>query len=174
MKVMIALDANPQCAEIVQEAASRPWPAGSQFLLLHVFDPFPFAKAPISLQRAKAAATEQMKKAAEILVQAGWKTEFDVILGLARKLIARVAASWKADLVIVGSNETGALTRLFLGSTARSVLRQAPCSVEVLRPQPKEKKAASMNILLATDRVGVFHRRPSVGREPPVAQRHDG
>jgi nucleotide-binding universal stress UspA family protein len=88
MRVLIALDATPQCSEIVQEVASRPWPAGSEFLLLHVLDPFPFARAPISLERAKAAATEQLQNAAASLIHAGWKMEADVALGRVRKVLS--------------------------------------------------------------------------------------
>ena len=36
MKVLIALDLSPHSAGMIREAASRPWPAKSQFLLLHV------------------------------------------------------------------------------------------------------------------------------------------
>jgi nucleotide-binding universal stress UspA family protein len=154
MRVLIALDATPQCAEIVREAASRPWPAGSRFFLLHVLDPFAFAKAPISLERAKDAAQVQLKTAAQILVEAGWKTEMDVVLGRPRRTISQSAASWKADFVLVGSNEAGGLMRLLLGSTAQSVLRQASCSVEIVRPLPREEKAGKphgMKILIATD-----------------------
>lgn len=154
MKVLVALDATPQGRQTVREVASRLWPEGSQFLLLHVLDPFPFAKAPITLQRAKEAAAVQLNDASEILKTAGWKTESDVVLGMARKVVSQIAASWKADLVMVGSNEAGALTRLFLGSTARSVLRHAPCSVEVVRPALKQKNAgesAEWRVLVATD-----------------------
>ena len=151
MKVLIALDATPQCAEIVKEAASRPWPEGTEFLLVHVLDPFPFAKAPISFERAKAAAEEELRNAGIGLVHAGWKMEADVIPGLARKALAQTAESWGADLVLVGSNESGALTRLFLGSTARSVLRDAPCSVEIVRPQSEEDKGRGTKIMIATD-----------------------
>ena len=151
MKVVIALDATPQCSEIVKEAASRPWPAGTVFLLLHVLDPFPFAKMPISLERAKDAAVKQLRDAGEELRKTGWKTETDVVLGRPRQAISKIASSWKAELVMVGSNEAGALTRLFLGSTARSVLRQAPCSVEVVRPMPQESTGSGMKILVATD-----------------------
>jgi nucleotide-binding universal stress UspA family protein len=154
MRVMIALDATPQCEEIVAAAASRPWPAGSQFLLLHVLDPFPFVKAPISLQRAQAAAELQLKTISEALVKAGWTTETKVALGLPRQMVSQIASSWKSDLVIVGSHEAGAVARLFLGSTARSVLRHAPCSVEVMRPAPKQREpgqAAGMTVLVATD-----------------------
>jgi nucleotide-binding universal stress UspA family protein len=153
MRVLIALDATPQCSEIVQEVASRPWPAGSEFLLLHVLDPFPFARAPISLERAKAAATEQLQNAAASLIHAGWKMEAAVALGRVRKVLSDRAGTWKADLAVVGSNGAGALTRLFLGSIARSVLRQAPCSVEVVRPLAQEKRGSDqgIKILVATD-----------------------
>jgi nucleotide-binding universal stress UspA family protein len=154
MRILIALDVTTQRTEIVLEAAFRPWPAGSTFLLLHVLDPFPFVKAPISLKRAQEAASLQLKNASTSLVEAGWKTETDVILGMPRRLVSQTAASWKADLVMVGSNEIGALTRLVLGSTALSVLRHAPCSVEIVRWSPNEKIASQSNgmkILVATD-----------------------
>jgi nucleotide-binding universal stress UspA family protein len=105
MRVLTALDVSKQCTAIVDEAASRPSPAGTVFLLLHVLDPFPFAKAPISLKRAKEAAAVQLRSASQSLVEASWKTEADVILGMPRRAVSQIAAYWKADLVIVGSNE---------------------------------------------------------------------
>ena len=154
MRVLIALDVTEQRKEIVDAAASRPWPKNSKFLLLHVLDPFPFAKAPVSLARAREAAAEQLKAASVSLVNSGWNVESEVVLGMPRRAVSQVAASWKADLVMVGSNEVGALTRLFLGSTARSVLRNAPCSVEIVRPAPAEKRASEssgMRILVTSD-----------------------
>ena len=154
MKVLIALDATPQCGEIVDEMASRPWPARSLFLLLHILDPFPFAKAPISLERAKLDAGTQLKNTGKKLCAGGWATAEDVVLGRARKRISQIAASWNADLVVVGSNDPGALTRLLLGSTARAVLRHAPCSVEIVRPRLNEGdpiRDLGMRILVATD-----------------------
>jgi nucleotide-binding universal stress UspA family protein len=154
MRVLVALDASPQCGEIVAELASRPWPSGTSFLLLHVLDPFPFTKAPLSLQRARDAAETQLKEAGRKLRTGGWAMEEDVALGRARQKIAEIAASWKADLVVVGSNESGALTRLLLGSTARAVLRHAPCAVEVVRPRADGEHVGvdkGMKILVATD-----------------------
>ena len=62
---------------------------------------------------------------------------------------------WRADLVIVGCNDLGDLGRLLLGSIARSVVRHAPCSVEVARPHRVRAKGslhrAGMRILVATD-----------------------
>ena len=154
MKVLIALDATLQCGEIVTEIASRPWPPDTFFLLLHVLDPFPFAKAPISLKRAKEAAETQLKEAGRKLCAGGWAMEEDVVFGRARQEIAKVATKWKADLIVVGSNESGVLTRLLLGGTARSVLRHAPCAVEIVRARVGgENKSVDegMKVLVATD-----------------------
>lgn len=154
MKILIALDVSHQCREIIAELAARPWPAGSSFLLIHVLDPFPFAKAPISLQRAKKEAEALLKNAGKRLCAEGWAVDEEVVLGRARQAIAKIAGSWKANLVVVGSHEAGALTRLFLGSTARAVLRDAPCSVEIVRPRLDEAgpvRDAEMKILVGTD-----------------------
>jgi len=154
MRVLIAVDATAKCSEIVQEAASRPWPAGSVFFLLHVLDPYPFVRAPISLERAKDAAQARLRAVAQILCAAGWKAEANVVLGRPRRTISQKAASWKADFVLVGSKEAGGLTRLLLGSTAQSVLRGAPCSVEIVRPSLRDGRVGEIpgiKILIATD-----------------------
>jgi len=151
MRVMIALDATPQCVEIVRAAASRPWPTDSCFVLLHVLDPFPYAKAPISLGLAKQAAQQQLKRAAKLLEAAGWKTDSAVVLGRPKKIIWQEAESWKADLLLVGANKTSTLTRWMLGSTARAALRHAPCSVEIVRPPSQKPKGEKLKILCPTD-----------------------
>jgi nucleotide-binding universal stress UspA family protein len=153
MKVLIALAASPQSAEIVREAASRPWPAKSKFLLLHVLDPYPYTKMPTSLTRAKDGVSAQLRNSAEPLVAAGWKVDTNVLLGRARQVISKVATSWKADLVQVGTSEEGPLMRVLLGSTARSVLRQASCSVEIVRPsgQGSTGRHQALKVLVATD-----------------------
>jgi nucleotide-binding universal stress UspA family protein len=154
MKILIALDATPSSAEIVNEAAARPWPAGTRFFLLHALDPFPFAKAPISLKRAKVDADTALKNAARSLTQGGWKTETEVILGHPRRAITECAAAWKADLVMMGSYNPAAITRLLLGSTAQSVLRGAPCPVEIVRATSDGKRtreAKGMKVLVASD-----------------------
>src|ERR1700674_3486181 len=140
MRILIALDATPPCAKIVEEAVNRPWPSGSVFFLLHVLDPFRFVKAPISLQRAKDAADAELKNLRKDIVDAGWKTEMDVVLGHPRSAIGERVISWRADLVMLGSNDLGPVARLLLGSTAHPVLRRAPCSVEIVRPPENGKR----------------------------------
>jgi nucleotide-binding universal stress UspA family protein len=139
MRALIALSATEQSREIVREAAARPWPANSKFLLLHVLDPFPFARVPVSLERAKEATRKELEGAAEELRKAGWSTDTNIILGRARQAVTK-AAAWKANLVLVGTHGGGALQRTFLGSTARAVLRHAHCSLEIVRSAEKPKR----------------------------------
>jgi nucleotide-binding universal stress UspA family protein len=56
--------------------------------------------------------------------------------GPAAAAIVDEAASWGADLVVVGTRGLGLLQRLLLGSTARSVLHHAHSSVLITRPAP--------------------------------------
>lgn len=47
--------------------------------------------------------------------------------------IAKVANSWPADLIVIGSHGRHGLDRLMLGSVAKSVTRSAPCPVLVIK-----------------------------------------
>ena len=59
-------------------------------------------------------------------------TFFVIRNGNAGKCIQSEARDWKADLVVLGSHEHGALTRLLFGSVSRFVCEHAQCSVEVV------------------------------------------
>ena len=47
--------------------------------------------------------------------------------------IVKVATSWSADLIVIGSDGCHGYNRLSLGSVAKSVTRSAPCSVLVIK-----------------------------------------
>jgi nucleotide-binding universal stress UspA family protein len=154
MKVLIGVDATPSCHEAVQAAAARPWPAGTSFLLATAIDPFFFARAPALLDQAKKCARQHLEHTGEGLHHAGWNTTTEVILGNPRRAISVFARDWRADLVMVGSRDLSDMNRLFLGSTTQSLLRRAPCSVEIVRTGERENHANNdkgMKLLLATD-----------------------
>jgi nucleotide-binding universal stress UspA family protein len=154
MKVMLALNGISPCGEVVKAVAARPWPSGSSFCLLNVLDPYPFVRTPALLERAKACVRKNLESAAGCLRERGESATTEIVLGNPRRGINAVAADWHADLVMVGSNELRDWERLMLGSTARSVLRHAPCSVEIVRPARGERAAEikqGMKILFATD-----------------------
>ncbi len=76
----------------------------------------------------------------------------EVFPGFPRADIAACAARFEADLVVVGSRGLGALGRFFLGSVARTVVRNAPCSVEVVRrTEDADREPKAMKLLVAVD-----------------------
>jgi nucleotide-binding universal stress UspA family protein len=154
MKVVLALDGISPCGEVVKAAAGRPWPSGSSFCLLNVLDPYPFVRAPLLLDRAKTKVRENLETAACCLEGLGADVTIAIALGSPRRGVNAFARDWQADLVMVGSNELRDWEAFFLGSTARSVLRHAPCSVEIVRPAREMVNGElrkGMNILIATD-----------------------
>ena len=152
MKILVALDATAQCQEIVSEIASRSWLPNTTFILLHVVEPFSFRKMPRSLDRARDAAEAQLNESARRLGVAGLVTEERVALGRPHQQIVSLAESLKVDLIVMGSRGAGGMAGLLLGSTARAVLSHAPCSVEIVRPDHKNRVCSgAMNILVAVD-----------------------
>jgi nucleotide-binding universal stress UspA family protein len=61
--------------------------------------------------------------------------------------ILQTAASWQADLILVGSSGRGAISRAILGSVSDEVVRTAPCPVLVA----KRRVASFERVLVATD-----------------------
>lgn len=152
MKILIAADASRSSHQIVQVAAKRPWPAGSTFCLMTVVDPFFFTKAPALLTNAKESALRYLESEAELLTRSGWKTTTEVVLGNPRRAISILARDWEAGLVMAGSRGLSATERLFLGSTAQSLLRHAPCSVEIVRIRDGQAvREDGIKLLIATD-----------------------
>jgi len=155
MRVLIAVDSISADNVCVRAAAERPWPASTLFCILHVFNPYPFSAAPIIQLRLKDKAVQNLESAIKPLRKAGWGSITEIIEGSARRDINRFAKEWRADLILVGCNDLGDFERLLLGSTARSVVRHAPCSVEIVRPLRRRAEDAArdagMRILVATD-----------------------
>lgn len=153
MKVLLALNPTPQSDELVAKVAARSWPADSSFLLLYVLEPFPYRKAIRSLDAARDEAENRLRELSRRLNVCGWRTEERVLLGRPWRQITKLAAFCEMDWIVVGSYRAGASGQL-LGSTARSVVRHAPCSVEVVRGNGHpldQPRPASMNVLVATD-----------------------
>jgi nucleotide-binding universal stress UspA family protein len=77
--------------------------------------------------------TRAANEAAKRLVDDGVAAIADVREGPAAQAVIDAANETGADLIVVGSRGQSGLTRLLLGSVARSVLLHAPCSVLITR-----------------------------------------
>lgn len=153
MKLLIATDISPTSHWVIDAVKARPWPAGTEACVLHVVDLTPFPLGAELMEAARKGAESAVKSIGENLAQAGLKTRTEVFLGAPRSAVPEYARNWGADFVIVGSHGGTGLARFLLGSVAQAVVRNAPCSVEIVRHSASRKPtpAGEFRILLATD-----------------------
>ena len=64
---------------------------------------------------------------------AGIKSEFIQLTGNPGREICKLANTWSADLIIVGSRGLKGLKEMFLGSVSNYITHHAPCSVLIVR-----------------------------------------
>ena len=153
MRVLIALDGSAGSEAVLRETAWRPWPAGTEFLVLTAIDPFFFTKAPLLLAEAKKDAERSLEESLESLQKSGLSLKTEIVLENPRHGIPKAACEWKADLILMGSHGRGTFGRLLMGSTAQAVLRRAHCAVEIIRAETQRagRESSGMRILAATD-----------------------
>jgi nucleotide-binding universal stress UspA family protein len=143
MKVILAVDGSPGAKQAVKSVAARPWPKGSVFRVVSVFDaPLPSNAAGGGIPRelrqryregAAAPARAAIARAATALRNAGLTIDDRVIEGNPARAIVDHAGRWEADLVVLGSRGLTRARRFLIGSVASYVAANAPCSVEIVR-----------------------------------------
>lgn len=153
MKILLAIDSSEASKNVICEAATRPWPANSEFRILHVVNLARIGRFDALLEEEKRVAEALVRSAAERLSGPCRAVTTDSLLGFPRTAIPDYAKAWKADFILIGSRGHGALARFLLGSVAQAVLRTAPCSVEIVRreSQPNVAPRKEFKILLGTD-----------------------
>jgi len=100
---------------------------------------FPAPEAAAGMSWSFAELTEEIKqqtqtKITEAAEAAGFNAQsLSLHIGEPRDEIIAAAKGCDADLIIMGSQNRGALNRMMLGSTARGVLNHTPCDVLICR-----------------------------------------
>jgi len=77
-----------------------------------------------------------------------WNIQLEPSAGDPADAILDKARTWRADLIAVGTHGRSALGRVVLGSVSLKLIREAPCSVRVVRPSRREGPA---RLLIGTD-----------------------
>jgi len=155
--VLVASDGSPQARAAVEAAIGFPWPPGSSgHGIIARATPVLTDASPaiwealLAVSRAEARRTEQRLRRrwpdADVFVTDA--PPVPAILARARKARART--------IVLGSRGLGAVSRFLLGSVSRSVVRQAPCSVLVVRGSTR----ATRRFLIGVD--GSAHARAAV------------
>jgi nucleotide-binding universal stress UspA family protein len=146
MKIVIAYDGSPSADAAVEEVLRRTWPAGSEVRLVTAV---PLAlSAPLAggvefygplWEKAHAAAREQAYRRLQQTLdrfrsRPDLTTSYELCDEGASAALLGVVKRWKADLLVLGSQGTTAMGRLFIGSVCHAMVSHAPCTVEVVRP----------------------------------------
>jgi nucleotide-binding universal stress UspA family protein len=147
MKILLAIDGS-DCSQAATQAVIAQFPRqGTEVRVLNADDwpnglptSLAFADGPTAAfdvlelrDRRHRQAEDLVSHAAQQLSAAGFQTSTAVCEGDARHVILDVAAEWRPDLIVLGSHGRTGLDRFLLGSVSASVVRHAPCSVEVVR-----------------------------------------
>jgi nucleotide-binding universal stress UspA family protein len=135
MKILLATDGSEQSAAAARVVAERPWPDGTEVMVMSMVNPLVYSIEEIGLYDGGGTkrAHRAIGDAAQILKDAGVKSSGKVIAGKADKQIVSEAREWGADLIVVGTQDRRGLKRLLSGSISETVAGRALCSVKIVR-----------------------------------------
>jgi nucleotide-binding universal stress UspA family protein len=165
VRVLLAIDSSELSESVVSEVERRPWPHDTVVCVLTVIDLLALNSAVGYLEpfikSENEAAKALVESVAERLGRRGLQTTTLAVEGYPGTGIVEEAAKWGADFAFVGSHGHSGFVRFLLGSIAKAVVQNAPCSVEIVRHPRHDKdhpdhdkideQSNGMRILLATD-----------------------
>jgi nucleotide-binding universal stress UspA family protein len=147
MRVLLAVDGSACSEAAVQTVVDRFKPDETEVKVIHAVEwmrevplCFQYAAGPdaghdvveardASFDRARG----MVERVASRLELTGFHPSVSTPDADPRHAIVDAARTWKADVIVMGSHGRTGLERLLLGSVAESVVRHAPCSVDIVR-----------------------------------------
>jgi nucleotide-binding universal stress UspA family protein len=147
MRILLAVDGSA-CSDAAVEAVLAHFrPDRTEVRVLHAVEwlkdlpaSYRFGEGPTYArdimahrERSFRQSQELVTRVASQLQAAGFRTSTATPDADPRHAVVEDAANWPADLIVMGSHGRTGLDRFLLGSVAESVMRHAPCSVEIIR-----------------------------------------
>lgn len=141
-RILFATDFSPASEPARCRAIELARAFGAEVTILHVIelpaavggDPFWSVGTFEALEQAsRASASQRMEESLRIVRESGVEASSDIVVGVPAKEICREAGRCRTDLVVMGTEGRGALSRLFIGSVATRVIAHAPCPVLTVR-----------------------------------------
>ncbi|MBI4444978.1 MAG: universal stress protein [Acidobacteria bacterium] len=141
-RIVVATDFSEGSAAVMGMAETLAGPGSATVFLVHVLE-FPMAAAVTGTTQSES--EESYRKAVQQMDQFISKQrppEIEirkvVLVGTPAEAISEFARQEQAQMIVVGTRGRSGLARVLLGSTAESVLRQAPCHVLVVKSVPRQ------------------------------------
>ncbi|HNP28941.1 MAG TPA: universal stress protein [Nitrospirales bacterium] len=165
MKVLLAVEQTRISVGAIRILTKLILPRGSDLILLHV-NAVPPKITGLAKERILKISQQVREVEKDVLEQArlflgrvektlsAQDVHFSPMVkrGFPGEEILKTISKKEVDLVVLGTRGYSKATGFLLGSVSQWVLQEAPCSVLIARPMPREKKEVrGMNLLLATD-----------------------
>ena len=133
MKIIVAIDASPYAARVLEKAISSAKNSGAELCILSVAPIMDDLPAGMN-EKFKTAAVNVVEKAFAKALAAGLTvlTRVEHSISTAESIVA-LADEWSADLIVVGHKGKSNLERFLVGSVAQQVVAHAGTSVLVVK-----------------------------------------
>src|SRR5262249_27669968 len=115
MKLLVAVDFSPSSETVIAEIEARPWPTGTEAIVLHVIDVMGLGSGVMDLgsilEEEREQARQLVDSIAARLSVTGIKAAGDLIDASPRDGIVAYAKESAADFIIIGSHGHSDLVR---------------------------------------------------------------
>jgi nucleotide-binding universal stress UspA family protein len=134
-KVLLATDGSAASIAAAEAIAETSWRENTEVRVISAVNPMIYSLEEIGLtgETGTDHAHRAIGDAVQVLSGMPVKISAEIIAGRAARQIVARARNWGADLIVLGTNERGGLSRLLFGSTSAAVANRAHCSVRVIR-----------------------------------------
>ncbi len=136
--VLVPVDGSEPSRRAVERAVEVAEPLGARLVVLEVieeFGPLPgkYDAAPEGLDRTEWLAAERFDEVRDLLSSDRVSWELRVEEGYPAEVICDLAEREGVDLIVMGHRGLSPVARFLIGSVSDKVVRNAPCSVMIVR-----------------------------------------
>jgi len=134
-RVLLATDGSVVSIAASQAIAETSWPENTEVRVVSAINPLIYSLEELGLTGGTGTdhAHRAIGNAVQVLSGSPVRLSAEVIAGRAARQIVARARHWRADLIVLGTNERRGLSRLLFGSTSAAVASRAHCSVRIIR-----------------------------------------
>ncbi|MCC0177775.1 universal stress protein [Waterburya agarophytonicola K14] len=173
-KILVALDYSETSQTVFNSALSLAKTTGAELMIMHilgedepnypvipsytyypVLDDYDYNLYQKRYQDYKQEGIKFLQQKNKEAQAASIKSEFVQLTGNPGREICKLANTWSADIILVGSRGLKGLKEMFLGSVSNYVTHHAPCSVLIIRTSIENESEPTSSEEAETDRQSI-------------------
>lgn len=141
-KILCPVDFDQNSLLALRLATELAQERGATLHLLHVVAVPPGPEVALPFGKMETAARTRLEKLARQKIGDKAAYEVDVLMGDPGVEVLQLAKRLRADLIVMATHGRKGLRHIVLGSVAERVVREAPCPVLTVKPQPPAAKSS--------------------------------